>query len=127
MLLDFLVSGKNRARLAILPTPMHPLKRLSGRLGGPELWIKRDDLTGLAGGGNKTRKLEFLVGDAIAQGADTLVTVGAIHPVQPHPADRRGRRPDRAALRAAAQRLDSGAGQGLSGGREPAAQRTARR
>ncbi len=64
--------------LAALPTPIHPLPRLTERLGGPELWIKRDDLTGLAGGGNKTRKLEFLVGDALRQGADTLLTVGAI-------------------------------------------------
>src|SRR3954471_6918203 len=67
-----------RARLALLPTPVHRLERLSERLGGPEIWIKRDDLTGLAGGGNKTRKLEFLVGDALRCGADTLVTVGAI-------------------------------------------------
>ncbi|MGH9212571.1 MAG: D-cysteine desulfhydrase family protein [Acidimicrobiales bacterium] len=64
--------------LAALPTPLHPLVRLTERLGGPELWIKRDDLTGLAGGGNKTRKLEFLVGDALATGADVLVSVGAI-------------------------------------------------
>lgn len=67
-----------RARLATLPTPLHPLTRLTERLGGPEIWIKRDDLTGLAGGGNKTRRLEFLVGDALEAGADTLVTVGAI-------------------------------------------------
>lgn len=51
---------------------------MSRHLGGPEIWIKRDDLTGLAGGGNKTRKLEFLVADALAQGADTLITVGAV-------------------------------------------------
>jgi D-cysteine desulfhydrase len=50
---------------------------LSAALGGPEIWIKRDDLLGLAGGGNKTRKLEFLVADALGQGADTLITVGA--------------------------------------------------
>ena len=66
-----------RFRLAQLPTPVEKLGRLSGQLGGPELLIKRDDQTGLALGGNKTRKLEFLVGDALAQGADTLVTVGA--------------------------------------------------
>lgn len=58
-------------------TPLEPLPRLSAALGGPEIWIKRDDLLGLAGGGNKTRKLEFLVADALAQGADTLITVGA--------------------------------------------------
>lgn len=67
-----------RAELAQLPTPVHRLKNFEKRLGGPELWIKRDDLTGLPGGGNKTRKLEFLIGDAIQNGADTLVTVGAI-------------------------------------------------
>ena len=67
-----------RASLALLPTPLHRLPRLAERLGGPELWVKRDDLTGLAGGGNKTRKLEFLVGEALAEGADTLVSVGAV-------------------------------------------------
>lgn len=66
-----------RVRLAHLPTPLEPLKRLSEVLGGPEIWIKRDDCTGLSTGGNKTRKLEFLVADAIAKGADTLVTQGA--------------------------------------------------
>lgn len=67
-----------RAPLALLPTPLHQLKNFGACLGGPELWMKRDDLTGLEGGGNKTRKLEYLVGDAIACGADMLVTVGAI-------------------------------------------------
>lgn len=66
-----------RFSLAQLPTPLEPLPALSRALGGPELWIKRDDQTGLALGGNKTRKLEFLVGQALAQGADTLVTAGA--------------------------------------------------
>lgn len=66
-----------RVSLAFLPTPVEPLERLSRSLGGPELWIKRDDQTGLATGGNKARKLEFLVADALAQGADHLVTVGA--------------------------------------------------
>ena len=66
-----------RIRLAHLPTPLEPLPRLSEAL-GVELWIKRDDCTGLAGGGNKTRKLEFLLGDAFEQGADTLVTQGAV-------------------------------------------------
>jgi D-cysteine desulfhydrase len=59
-------------------TPIERLERLSALLGGPDLYIKRDDLLGLAGGGNKTRKLEFLVADALAQGADTLVTCGAV-------------------------------------------------
>jgi len=66
-----------RRRYTPHPTPLEPLVHLSKHLGGPEIWIKRDDLTGLAGGGNKTRKLEFLVADALARGADTLVTVGA--------------------------------------------------
>jgi hypothetical protein len=59
-------------------TPLEPMPFLSAALGGPELWIKRDDMLGLASGGNKTRKLEFLVADALAQGADTLITVGAV-------------------------------------------------
>ncbi len=66
-----------RFPLAQLPTPILELKRLSQQLGGPRIFIKRDDQTGLALGGNKTRKLEFLVGDALAKGADTLVTLGA--------------------------------------------------
>ncbi len=67
-----------RFSLAQLPTPIQPLKNFGTLLGGPKLWMKRDDLSGLAGGGNKTRKLEFLVGDALRKGADMLVTVGAI-------------------------------------------------
>ncbi len=59
-------------------TPLEFLPRLSAALGGPNVYIKRDDLLGLAGGGNKTRKLEFLVADALAQGADTLITCGAV-------------------------------------------------
>lgn len=66
-----------RFPLAQLPTPVEELKNLSRRLGGPDILIKRDDQTGLALGGNKTRKLEFLVGHALQQGADTLVTLGA--------------------------------------------------
>jgi len=62
-----------RVRLAHLPTPLEPCPRLSDALGGPEIWIKRDDLTGLAFGGNKTRQLEFLFADVLAQGADTVV------------------------------------------------------
>jgi len=58
-------------------TAIEPLTRLSAALNGATLWIKRDDQLGLAAGGNKTRKLEFLVADALAQGADTLVTTGA--------------------------------------------------
>lgn len=66
-----------RERFAHLPTPLEKLERLSKHLGGPEVWIKRDDQTGLATGGNKTRKLEFLVADALAHGCDHLVTTGA--------------------------------------------------
>ena len=67
-----------RRRYTPAPTPLEQLPALSAALGGPELWVKRDDLLGLAAGGNKTRKLEFLVADALAQGADTLITVGAV-------------------------------------------------
>src|ERR1700761_4806675 len=66
-----------RFRFAHLNTPLEPMERLSRHLGGPRLWIKRDDCTGLSTGGNKTRKLEFLMGDAIAKGADTVITQGA--------------------------------------------------
>lgn len=66
-----------RVRLAHLPTPLEPLPRLGEAL-GIDLWVKRDDCTGLAGGGNKTRKLEFLLGAAMEAGADTLVTQGAV-------------------------------------------------
>ncbi len=59
-------------------TPLEFLPRLTAALGGPRIFIKRDDLLGLTSGGNKTRKLEFLVADALAQGADTLVTCGAV-------------------------------------------------
>ena len=58
-------------------TPLEFMPRFTRALGGPQVWIKRDDMLGLAPGGNKTRKLEFLVADALAQGADTLVTCGA--------------------------------------------------
>ena len=67
-----------RVRLAHLPTPLDPLDRLSDELGGPRIWAKRDDCTGLAGGGNKARKLEFLLGDALGTGADTVLTAGAV-------------------------------------------------
>lgn len=66
-----------RLRFATLPTPVEALPRLTKALGGPQLFVKRDDLTGLALGGNKTRKLEFLLADAQAQGARTLITDGA--------------------------------------------------
>ena len=66
-----------RVRLAHLPTPLERLDRLSRELGGPEIWVKRDDCTGLSTGGNKTRKLEFLMAEAQAQGATMVVTQGA--------------------------------------------------
>ncbi len=66
-----------RVHLAHLPTALEPMTRLSEHLGGPNLWIKRDDCTGLAGGGNKTRKLEFLMADALQHKADVIVTQGA--------------------------------------------------
>ncbi len=67
-----------RRPLALLPTPLHELPRLSTAVGGVPIWIKRDDLTGFALGGNKVRKLEFLLADALRQGADTLVTAGGL-------------------------------------------------
>lgn len=66
-----------RTPLAHLPTPLERLDRLSRALGGPDIWIKRDDCTGLSTGGNKTRKLEFLMAEAVAQGADMVMTQGA--------------------------------------------------
>lgn len=67
-----------RRRYTPHATPIEKLEHLSRHLGGPEIYIKRDDLLGLTAGGNKTRKLEFLVADALAKGADTLITVGAV-------------------------------------------------
>lgn len=66
-----------RLHFAHLPTPLEPLPRLSRELGGAEIWIKRDDCTGLSTGGNKTRKLEFLMAEAEAAGADMVITQGA--------------------------------------------------
>lgn len=66
-----------RVRLAHAPTPLEPMPNLTRRLGGPRLWVKRDDCTGLATGGNKTRKLEYLMGEALAQQADVVLTQGA--------------------------------------------------
>ncbi|NIV75580.1 MAG: pyridoxal-phosphate dependent enzyme, partial [Gammaproteobacteria bacterium] len=67
-----------RRPLAHLPTPLERLTRLTEVLGGPNIWIKRDDCTGLAGGGNKTRKLEYLMAAARKHGADTVITLGAV-------------------------------------------------
>jgi len=66
-----------RCNFAQLPTPVQEVRRLTQELNGPELLVKRDDQTGLALGGNKTRKLEFLIADAMKKEADTVITVGA--------------------------------------------------
>ena len=70
----------DRVELLFGPSPVHPLRRLSEHLGGRvEIWAKRDDCNaGLAYGGNKTRKLEYLAADALAQGCDTLVSIGGV-------------------------------------------------
>jgi 1-aminocyclopropane-1-carboxylate deaminase len=69
----------DRYPLLLGPSPVHPLERLSAHLAGAALWAKRDDVSsGLAFGGNKTRKLEYLVADALAQGCDTLVSIGGV-------------------------------------------------
>jgi len=65
-----------RINLLHAPTSLEPLPRLSAAVGGPQLWAKRDDCTGLALGGNKVRKLEYLLGEALVQGADTVITAG---------------------------------------------------
>ncbi len=72
-----IIDQVKRISLGHFPTPLHALPRLSEKLGGPRLFVKRDDQTGLATGGNKTRKLEFLVADALDRHMDTLITAGA--------------------------------------------------
>ena len=68
-----------REPLLFGPSPVHPLERLTAHLGGARLWAKRDDCnSGLAYGGNKTRKLEYLAADALAKGCDTLVSIGGV-------------------------------------------------
>ncbi|MEO7054216.1 MAG: D-cysteine desulfhydrase family protein [Rhizomicrobium sp.] len=67
-----------RLGLAQLPTPLEPLKRLTAHLGGPTIWIKRDDATGLGLGGNKLRKLDFVLAEVVAMKADTLVSGGVV-------------------------------------------------
>ena len=64
--------------LGVWPTPLQLLPNLTAELGGPRIWVKRDDNSGLAGGGNKTRKLEFLLGRALAEGYDSIITFGAV-------------------------------------------------
>lgn len=109
-----------RFSFAQLPTPLHQLKNFGALLDGPQVWMKRDDLSGLEGGGNKTRKLEFLVGDALAQGCDMLVTVGAIQ--SPYPPDRRRRRKGWHEMRTASLRLDRGRRPQLSPDRQHSSQ-----
>ena len=72
-----LVGTIPRVNIAFQPTPLQELPRLRKTLGGPRIWMKRDDLTGLAFGGNKARKLEFLIADALVRGADVIVTSAA--------------------------------------------------
>lgn len=71
------LSAFPRVRLGHLPTPLEPMDRLSEHLGGPRLWVKRDDCTGLSSGGNKTRKLEYLMADAIEKKSTCVITQGA--------------------------------------------------
>lgn len=75
---DDILAGFKRVSLCHQPTALEEMPRLTKALGGPRLWIKRDDCTGLATGGNKTRKLEFLMADALDTGADIVVTQGAV-------------------------------------------------
>ena len=75
---DSLTASLARVRLAHLPTPLEPAVRLSAELGGPPIWIKREDLSGLALGGNKPRQLEFLMAAALAEGAQAVVTTAAV-------------------------------------------------
>ncbi len=74
---DLSSEGPPRVELARLPTPLQPLDRLRAVVGGPRIWLKRDDLTEGAAGGNKLRKLEFAIGQALAEEADVVITAGA--------------------------------------------------
>lgn len=76
--LEDALAGWPRVSLAHLPTPIDHLPRLSARYPGHDLWLKRDDCTGLAMGGNKARQLEFYLGDALARGCDTVLSTGAV-------------------------------------------------
>ncbi len=77
-MLDFNLDSVTRERFCLLPTPIHKMQRLSEELGKVNIFVKRDDLTGIAFGGNKNRKLEFLLADAKAKGADVILTEGAL-------------------------------------------------
>src|SRR5689334_20906438 len=67
-----------RLGVADLPTPLEPMKRLRAHLGGPRLWVKREDATGLGFGGNKLRKLDYVLHEAVSKGADTIVSGGVV-------------------------------------------------
>ena len=67
-----------RLGLASLPTPLEPMRRLAAHLGGPRLWVKREDATGLGFGGNKLRKLDYVLHEAVAAEADVLVSGGVV-------------------------------------------------
>src|SRR6188508_3480197 len=67
-----------RLGLAQMDTPLEPMKRLSAHLGGPRLWVKREDATGLGFGGNKLRKLDYVLHEALSSGADTIVSGGVV-------------------------------------------------
>lgn len=73
-----MITFPDKLELAVLPTPLQLLARLSAETGGPRIWVKRDDLTGCALSGNKVRKLEFTLKRAIDQGADTIITCGGL-------------------------------------------------
>lgn len=73
-----MIAYPHKSSLAQTPTPFYLLERLTDDLGGPRIWIKRDDLTGAATSGNKIRKLEFLLAEALAQGCDTVITSGGV-------------------------------------------------
>lgn len=73
-----ILSEMPRVKLAYLPTPLEEMENLSDFLGGPKLFVKRDDCTGLAFGGNKARKLEFIVGEALRKKANVLITSGGV-------------------------------------------------
>lgn len=73
-----MVAYPARLQLALTPTPLQPLERLSREVGGPRIWVKRDDLTGALLSGNKVRKLEFVLAQALAQGCDSIVTCGGL-------------------------------------------------
>tara|TARA_R110001592_G_scaffold116059_1_gene316918 strand:+ start:55809 stop:56813 length:1005 start_codon:yes stop_codon:yes gene_type:complete len=75
---NFVVNFPKKLSLAQTPTPLQPLDRISEQLGGPRIWVKRDDLTGCAVSGNKVRKLEYVLNQALEDSADTLITCGGV-------------------------------------------------